>query len=228
MTTTYTYQCRCGQKSPGFDTKQKSRDWLASHHRREGCASRSSVRRLFADAELAELRAQAKRLKPIPVPQPVPRSGWQDSARSDPWGAPPQGPQVLKATWRGGNCVKACVASILNAPIERIPDPTVEYNEGITGWFDRYDARLQKATGYRLERLPLSCCPPKNANQIWIAGIHMPDHDEDHVVCARGYYVVFDPLGEFMGSLPWHRVIDGMVIRPTRRIVPVVRGFVAA
>jgi hypothetical protein len=68
--TTYTYRCRCGQKSPGFDSKRKSRDWLASHHRREGCVRRSAARAQLNDAELAERIAWARSLRPMPVPEP--------------------------------------------------------------------------------------------------------------------------------------------------------------
>jgi hypothetical protein len=50
----------------------------------------------------------------------------------------------------------------------------------------------------------------------------LPDEDADHVVVARGYYVVHDPLGEFVGSLPWDRIIDGMIVQPTRRAVKVL------
>jgi hypothetical protein len=50
----------------------------------------------------------------------------------------------------------------------------------------------------------------------------LPDHDADHVVVARGYYTVHDPLGEFTGSLPWDRIIDGMIVQPTTRVVPVL------
>jgi hypothetical protein len=87
-------------------------------------------------------------------------------------------------------------------------------------WFDDYSKQVSDKTGYRLERLPLSCCPPRNPSQLWIAGISFPDHDADHVVVARGHYVVFDPLGEFVGQLPWDRVIDGMLLAPIKRIVP--------
>jgi len=121
----------------------------------------------------------------------------------------------------GGNCLRACIASIVGAPIDHVPDPTVEYSETLVDWFSRYDARLRKESGYRLERFPVSVCPPRNPNQLWIAGISMSDHDADHVVVARGCYVIHDPLGEFIGSLPWNRVIDGMIVRPTRRVVPV-------
>jgi len=33
MTTTYTYRCRCGEKSPGFASKRESLDWHARHRR---------------------------------------------------------------------------------------------------------------------------------------------------------------------------------------------------
>jgi hypothetical protein len=105
-----------------------------------------------------------------------------------------------------------------------VPDPSVEFNEGLDGWLERYDKRLQTATGYRLEVLPAHACPPRNPNQLWIACIHMPDDPADHVVVARDHYVVHDPLGEFMGLVPMRRLVDGMVVASTRRAVPVFRG----
>jgi hypothetical protein len=176
----------------------------------------------FTRDQLDALTAQVRAFEPIPVYEEVPAKDWQDTAQADAWGARPRGHQVLSRTWAGGNCLKACIASLLDAPIKRIPDPTVEYNEGLPGWFERYDKRLQAEISHRLERLPRSLCPPKNRGQLWIAAISMPDHDADHVVVARGYYAVHDPLGEFIGSLPWDRIIDGMIVTPTRRVVPVL------
>jgi hypothetical protein len=182
-------------------------------------AAKPAARVTWPDAELL---ARARRHKPIPAYKEVPPKDWQDTAQADPWGARPRGHQVLNRTWAGGNCLKACIASVLNAPIERVPDPSVEYNEGPGGWFERYDKRLQAETGFRLDRRPKSVCPPKNPCQLWVAAISMPDDDADHVVVARGYYTVFDPLGEFIGSLPWDRIIDGMIVQPTRHTVKVL------
>jgi hypothetical protein len=181
-----------------------------------------------APASPAVVEKAAEALAQVRSRYPAPSTiQWQDAAQADPWGAPLHGHQVLNRKWVGGNCVRACIASILNAPIGKVPDPTVEYNEGVRGWFERYDARLQKRTGYRLERLPKSCCPPRNTNQLWIAGIHMPDDPDDHVVVARNFYVVHDPLGELVGNLPWDRIIDGMLVVPARRVVPVFSPHVS-
>jgi hypothetical protein len=225
----------CGVTSPAAH-ESAGRTWFRQHRRQECAArrsgptgtSRSALVGLerHDDAELAELLARAKQYKPIVIREPEPV--WQDMTY-DRWGARRDQRQLLARQWVGGNCVRACLASLLNAPIEQIPDPTVEYNEGLPGWFARYDKRVREATGHRLEQFPRSLCPPRNPNQLWIAGISMPDHDADHVVVARSYYTVFDPLGEFQGSLPWDRVIDGWILRPTTRIVPVLsplgRGY---
>jgi hypothetical protein len=188
-------------------------------HRCEVSAGRASRAAVIPSS--AELRARAERFKPLPIPvyKEVPAKDWQDTSH-DRWGAPARGPQLLGRQWTNGNCLRACVASMLNADIARVPDPSSLYNRG-GPWFDAYSKQVADKTGYRLERLPLSLCPPRDPNRLWIAGISFPDHDADHVVCARGHYVVFDPLGEFYGQLPWQRVIDGMLLAPTRRVVPV-------
>src|SRR4026209_2137227 len=57
---------------------------------------------------------------------------WRDSS-VDRWGAPAQR-QVVARAWGGGNCLKACIASILGAAIDRVPDPS-DFSED---WLDRY------------------------------------------------------------------------------------------
>lgn len=231
MNDVHVYRCLCGARSPALATKKLAYDWHTGH-KKEACtavrrssltrASRSApVGRARLEAELAELAATAKKYKPIPVGGGSPTTWresteWTDTAR-DRWGAPARG--LLARTWSQGNCLKACIASVLGASIERVPDPSVEFNQGLDGWLERYDKRLREATGYRLERLPASCCPPRN-NQLWLATIRM-DGPADHVVVARNHYVVHDPLGEFVGLVPMRRLVDGMTVAPTRRAVPV-------
>jgi hypothetical protein len=40
------------------------------------------------------------------------------------------------------------------------------------------------------------------------------------VSSSRGAHIVHCPLGEFMGSLPRDGLLDGMLVVPTKRIVP--------
>ena len=216
--TTYRHVCRCGKTSPGFDSKQKSRDWLASHHRTEGCVSRSTARALLDDVEFKARLASARRFKKIPLPStPAETVEWHDSS-FDAWGAPAQRQVVAKA-WGGGNCLKGCIASILGAAIDRVPDPS-DFSED---WLDRYSQRLATQTGYRLEQLPAHACPPRSAHQLWIATIDERPDPSDHCVVARGAFVVHDPSGTYQGSLPMHRLVDGLLVVPTKRLVPVFR-----
>jgi hypothetical protein len=216
---TYRHTCRCGAKGPSFDSKRESRDWLASHHRREGCAGRSAARARLDDAELAELRARARRCRPIPV-APSPGSWqWKDSLRSDPWGAPPSGNQLLRKAWSNGQCLQACVASLLGADVSKVPDPTISY-DAEPDWHAHFNARLEKATGYRLDFLPASTFPPKDANRLWIAGFE-EEEGGGHAVLARGHFIIHDPAGLYRGNVPMDRLVDGMLVVAARRIVPV-------
>jgi hypothetical protein len=99
-------------------------------------------------------------------------------------------------------------------------DPKSSYTTAGPDWRDHYNKRLEKL-GVRLDFLPASLCPPRNPNQLWIAGIRM-EGPYDHVVVARGHYVVHDPSKYFRGQLPYDQIIDGMLVVPARRIVPVL------
>ena len=218
--TTYRHICRCGAKSPSFGSKRESRDWLASHHRREGCVSRSAARALLNDVEFKARLASARRFKRIPLPEPSTPTEtveWHDSSFNA-WGAPAQRQVVAKA-WGGGNCLKACIASILGASIERVSDPgTFGF---ASDWLERYSEQLAKQIGYRLEKLPAPACPPRSAHQLWIATIDERPDPSDHSVVARGAFVVHDPSGIYQGSLPMHRLVDGLLVVPTKRVIPV-------
>jgi hypothetical protein len=213
----------CGAEYLVGDGVEGARKWFR-RHRREECAVRGAATTATRMSD-AELLAKAKRLRPIPIDRPVdpprPNGEWWDSLNSDPWGAPPRGPQLLARAWGGRNCLQGAIASILGATTpERIPDPADDYADGMEGWLDRYAKRIQRETGYRLERFPASLCPPKNPNQLWLATIRM-DGPADHVVVCRGFWIVHDPSDLFRGRVPLDRLIDGMVVTPARRIVPV-------
>ena len=176
-----------------------------------------------ADADLEKMHRYVRQLTPIPVPSSDAPSTWVDTAHSHPWGAPPRGPQVLPRTWMNGNCFRLGVASILGRSPEAVPDP--ETFGWTKDWLDRYSAQLAKQTGYRLEKLPASCCPPRN-NRVWIATIR-EDGDADHTVVCRNNYVVHDPSadrdpsGGYHGPLPMDRLVDGLLVVAASRVVPV-------
>src|SRR5512132_3186055 len=94
---------------------------------------------------------------------------------------------------------------------------------------------LQRAAG-EADRLPARQAPAdrlpaEESNQLWIATVR-EDGDADHCVVSRDYFVVHDPTGIYQGSLPMDRLVDGLLVVPTRRVVPVFslhgRGYVAA
>lgn len=120
-------------------------------------------RKRSVDAELAERIAAARSFKRIPLPEPSTPAEtveWHDSS-FDRWGAPTQR-QVVAKSWGGGNCLKACIASILGAEISRVPEPADDWSTEAQGWLSRYSERLAKQTGYRLDKLPPTVCPPRN------------------------------------------------------------------
>jgi hypothetical protein len=178
------------------------------------------------DAELAQALARARSIKPIVVQPDRPvTTEWRDDS-VDAWGARRKG---LARQWASGQCLQGAVASLLGCDVSKVPNPEVSYNAK-ADWHDHYNERLAKATGYRLEFLEPHCCPPRNPNQLWIAGIHEPGDEDGHAVVARGAYCFHDPAGIYQGGLPMHRVTAGFLVRPTRRAVPVFsphRGSVA-
>jgi hypothetical protein len=120
--------------------------------------------------------------------------------------------------WSNGQCLQACVASLLGADVSKVPDPQISYDAD-PDWHDHYNARLEKATGHRLDFLPASTCPPRNANQLWIAGLH-EDEGGGHALLARGHFVIHDPAGIYRGNVPMDRLVDGMLVVPVKRLVP--------
>jgi hypothetical protein len=226
---------RCGTTTR-VSSKATADDWW--HQHKEMCVARRSsptarvshvapaVGRARIDAELEARLAVVRRYKPIPidaVPTPNPRPAQWTDASTDRWGARRKG---LARQWSNGQCLQASIASVMGAAdIAKVPDPTVSYDARPGDWTDHYNARLVKATGYRLEFLDAHAIPPRNPSQIWIAGISADHGDRDgHAVVARGAFVYHDPAGIYLGRLPLHRVNLGMVVRSTRRAIPVFRG----
>jgi hypothetical protein len=175
--------------------------------------SRSTGKRSF-DAELAELRRRAERLKPIPV-APSSSNGQPKDVSVDAWGARRRG---LSRQWTNANCLRCSIASLLGADIAKVPDPQVSY-DAEDDWSDHYNARLAKI-GCRLDFLPATMCPPRNPNALWICGLK-EDDGTAHALVARGNYVYFDPANIHLGQLRMDRVTDGMILSPTRRVIPV-------
>jgi hypothetical protein len=141
---------------------------------------------------------------------------WRDSS-TDRWGARDR--EVVAKAWRGGNCLAACIGSLLGVDIATVPDPTtVEYRQS-GDWLAAYNKRLAEQLGQRLEELPVVCCPPDQTS-LWIAGIET--ESDPHVVCARGWGIIFDPAGLYSGMVPSDRLIQGFALRPTKRLVPYV------
>ena len=235
---TYKYTCLCGLTSQRFGSKEAMRAWHADHKRKECVARRSSptgasspsraapVGRARIDAELEARIATVRRLRPIPidaVPTPSPRPAQWTDASTDRWGARRKG---LARQWENAQCLQASIASVMGAAdIAKVPDPTASYDARPGDWTDHYNARLVKTTGCRLEFLEAHALPPRNPNQLWIAGISGDGDRDGHAVVAKGAYVYHDPAGIYLGRLPLHRVNLGMIIRSTRRVVPVFRGI---
>jgi hypothetical protein len=181
-----------------------------------------SHRRTWGGAELVELLARGANLKPIPLEPSSGNGRWKDSLNSDSWGAPPRGHQLLRRAWSNGQCLQACIASLLGADVTKVPNPEASYDAARDDWHDHYNTQLEQATGHRLDFIPASLCPPKNPNQLWVAGVREPDEEAGHAVVARGAYVVHDPAGIYRGSLPLNLVVDGMIVTPTKRLAPIL------
>jgi len=109
---------------------------------------------------------------------------------------------------------------LLATRCRRLAGPGPNRDFAHEGWFERYDKRLQEATGHRLEPLPAHACPPRRPTQLWIA-IIAEDGPSNHAVVARQAFVVHDPAGDYMGILPRDRLAGGLLVVPTRRVIPV-------
>ena len=103
----------------------------------------------------------------------------------------------------GGNCFSACVASILELPIEDVPyfmgDGTAEGTGG--QWWDRFLAWLAPR-GYVAVYHPEGSAAPEG---LHILSGHSPRRPEDrgamHAVVARGTEILHDPHPSRAGLL---------------------------
>jgi len=105
-------------------------------------------------------------------------------------------PVLQTRVGRRGNCYQACVASILEVPIDEVPDQALgrtpeEYVHILRGWLAPRGLSLIAATlgPYTPEEL----LPELWHAGYWIAGIATNSRDLDHAVVMRGNTVVWDP-----------------------------------
>src|SRR5262245_43317739 len=145
--------------------------------------------------------------------------GWRDESH-DRWGRK----QADGARWKGGNCLAAAIASMLGvSEIMAVPNPVIEYSQGLDVWMEAYNERLSNACGVRLEELPKSLCPPRDRS-LWIAVIELSG--EAHAVVCRENYVWHDPASAVQGQLNLNDLIKGFQLVRTHRVVPNLgRGY---
>jgi hypothetical protein len=140
--------------------------------------------------------------------------GWQDASR-DAWGRQ----RAESVHWKGGNCLKACIATMLGTrEIMGVPDPTIEYCER-DDWLGPYNDRLSKACGVRLESHEPRACPPRGRG-LWIAGIELEGELFSHAVVCREHFVWHDPGGFVRGQLDLRSLVKGFTLARTQLLVP--------
>ena len=140
--------------------------------------------------------------------------GWQDASR-DAWGRQ----RAESAHWKGGNCLKACVGTLLGTrDIMAVPDPIENYIAEEDDWLDGYNERLSKACGVRLEPLEPQHCPPRG-HGLWIAGIRVDGELFSHAVVCRDHYVWHDPAGIVRGQLDLRSLVKGFTLARTHRVI---------
>jgi hypothetical protein len=117
-----------------------------------------------------------------------------------------------------GDCVPACIASILRLPIDAIG------NTHGDGWWDRLQVEVAKH-GYTLAILDMKLSPPPT---YWIASLpslNLPPEPDGkqpwHSVVAHGYDLVHDPsLGKRYDDALWaeawnaDKVAEGWALVP--------------
>lgn len=117
-----------------------------------------------------------------------------------------------------GDCVRACITSILGLPLDAIENVHGE------NWWDRLNAETAKH-GYVLALLWMDFAPPDG---YWIASVPSlslpaePDGSEAlHAVVCKGYELVHDPAMKLRYSADdWTRawndrkVVEGWVLVP--------------
>lgn len=98
-----------------------------------------------------------------------------------------------------GNCFSACIASILEMPLEDVP---LFYNdEGINNWYDKFDNWCKEngywASYYSIEDMGDDWCP----DDYSILSGQSPRGDWLHSVVAYGNEIVHDPHPDKSGII---------------------------
>lgn len=99
----------------------------------------------------------------------------------------------------GGNCLQACVASLLNLPLESVPHFMIFGKED---WWDAFNlfffSRKMIVLGW------VKGLPPKD-NKYYIASTRVKGKNYNHAVICRNQKIVHDPspvkrkLGDILG-----------------------------
>lgn len=106
--------------------------------------------------------------------------------------------QTILTTEEGANCMAACLASILEVPLDDVPNAAVEWRKGTAASLDRGWELLRSW----LASLGLGITNFGDEQELegwrpsgyWLAGIDSPRFPgESHVVVAYGPVLVFDP-----------------------------------
>ena len=98
-----------------------------------------------------------------------------------------------------GNCFSACLASILEIPLELVPNFCVEYP---SDWLNKTNEWLDRF-GLMIMGVEINCMP--NWDAYWIASGQSPRLDCHHSVVYRADRMVHDP----------HPSGDGLKGKPT-------------
>ncbi|HMY20843.1 MAG TPA: hypothetical protein PKA58_31180 [Polyangium sp.] len=92
-----------------------------------------------------------------------------------------------------GDCMSACIASILELPLEEVPH-FAKYDD----WRERLDAWLRDRGMYSIEGIFNGDWRPDG---LYLLGGKSPRHDGSHCVVARGHEVLHDPHPSRLGVL---------------------------
>ncbi len=119
-----------------------------------------------------------------------------------------------------GNCYAACIASVLEIPLDRVPSPTEHEGSAFAGW-QEYEARVDAAVlaPRGLQLLSFKACEEMGAwtpRGFSLLGAQSPRSDWLHsVVCYDGE-IVWDPRSDWLHSVVCY---DGEIVwdpHPTR------------
>ncbi len=92
----------------------------------------------------------------------------------------------------GGNCFSACVASVLEMPLDAVPYFMGDFKEEPDAWWGRFTGWLEP-----LGFWPINfACPPDgdwHPKGFYILSAGSPRGEWDHSVVARGREIVHDP-----------------------------------